>query len=66
MHCKGTSVVVVTDLLEISKVKGESFYSLLRSASSVGAGDVVVISKLNGCDLSINGRECLPKRLHGC
>jgi hypothetical protein len=29
-------------------------------------GDVVAISKLDGCDLSISGQECLPKCLHEC
>jgi hypothetical protein len=39
---------------------------LLRSVSSVRVGDVVVISKLNKCDLLIGeGQECLPRCLHG-
>jgi hypothetical protein len=36
-------VVVVTDLLDQqNKLVFESFYSLLTSASSIGAGDVLV------------------------
>jgi hypothetical protein len=67
VHCCRGCGVVVTDLLDQQdKLVFESFYSLLKSASSIGVGGCSSNCRLNGYDLSIWGQECLPKCLHSC